>query len=144
MHNILHRVIIETTPTKLYQALTQQQELSEWWTNNKASTEVGGIIHFEFRPQGEHKVDMEIIELISDQKVRWRCVNGPWEGIGEFCFDIQTHERGAILHFAHTGWSETDDFYMHCNCKWGFFLGVSLKKYLETGQGKPHPQDPNF
>ena len=144
MLDILHRVIIETTPTKLFQALTQQEGLSAWWTKNEASTEVGGHIIFGFGPQGEHKVGMQIIELVTDKIVKWRCTEGPWEGIGEFGFDIQPHERGAVLKFSHSAWKEADDFYMHCNCKWGFFLGVSLKEYLETGQGKPHPQNPNF
>ena len=144
MVDILHRIIVETSQSELYQALTERQGLGAWWTKNKAASDVGGIIHFEFGPNGEHKVDMQIIELIPAKKVVWKCVTGPWQGIGEFTFDIQPDERGAVLRFAHKGWREADDFYMHCNCKWGFFLGVSLKGYLESGQGKPHPFDPDF
>ncbi|WP_157828049.1 hypothetical protein [Paraglaciecola sp. MB-3u-78] len=56
----------------------------------------------------------------------------------------EVKKRDAVLHFNHQGWSEADDFFQHCNCKWGFFLAVSLKSYLEKGVGQPHPQDPNI
>ncbi|MFT5434337.1 MAG: hypothetical protein ACI9OJ_005050 [Myxococcota bacterium] len=61
-----------------------------------------------------------------------------------FVFDIVEHERGAVLRLSNERWTDDGDFYMHCNAKWGFFLAVSLKKYLEDGTGQPHPQDPSI
>jgi len=87
-------------------------------------------------------IEMKIVDLVPDEKVVWKCQSGPWAETGEFVFNIQPHERGAVLKFAHHGWPKADDFYMHCNGKWGFFLCTSLKDYLETGTGKPHPADP--
>lgn len=90
------------------------------------------------------QVDMQIETLTTNELVVWQCVAGPWQETGSFIFSITPDERGAVLHFKHQGWKETDDFYQHCNCKWGFFLAVSLKSYLEKGLGQPHPQDPNI
>lgn len=144
MTDILHRVVIETSPESLYRALTEQEGLSAWWTKAETTGEVGGLASFFFGPDGEQRVDMEITELVPNKKVSWKCVAGSWVNTEKFSFSIQPHERGSVLGFAHRGWSEPSEFYMHCNCKWGFFLGVSLKNYLETGRGKPHPEDPNF
>jgi hypothetical protein len=54
---------------------------------------------------------------------------------------VSPHERGSVLRFYNGGWPAQDDFYMHCNAKWGLFLAVSLKQYLEEGRGVPHPQE---
>ena len=50
---------------------------------------------------------------------------------------------GVVL-FGHKGWKQAGEFYMHCNSKWGFFLGTSLKDYVETGKGRPAPEDPDL
>jgi len=144
MHSILHRVEVDVSPEKVYQALLTQQGLSAWWTKVETDEKEGGTANFAFGPNGEHQVVMAIVELVPEEKVIWQCQAGPWETTGQFCFDIEPIERGAAFNFSHAGWQEPDNFYRHCNCKWGFFLGVSLKEYLETGVGKPHPQDPNF
>jgi len=144
MTDILHRIIIETSPAELYNALTEQSGLSAWWTKTETTPEVGALASFLFGPNGDHRVDMKIEALVSNQKVVWKCVSGPWVDTKEFSFEIQPHERGSVMQFAHRGWEDPSEFFMHCNSKWGFFLGVSLKNYLETGKGKPHPEDPGF
>ena len=143
MTDILHRITIETSPEKLYRALTEETGLSAWWTKTETTPSPGASASFQFGPD-DHTVEMKIIELIPDEKVVWKCVAGPWVDTGEFSFEIQPDERGSVVKFAHRGWPEADEFFMHCNSKWGFFLGVSLKSYLETGKGRPHPEEPNI
>ena len=36
MTDILHRIIIEASPEKVYAALTEQAQLSAWWTKAEA------------------------------------------------------------------------------------------------------------
>lgn len=144
MTDILHRVVIESSPEKVYRALTDQGGLSAWWTDATSEEKVGSIAEFSFGPDGAHKVNMQITEMVPNEKVAWNCVAGPWEHTDEFSFEIKPDERGAVVNFANRGWVEPSEFYMHCNSKWGFFLGVSLKDYLETGQGRPHPNDQNL
>ena len=144
MTEILHRVEIEASPEKLYQALTEQTGLSAWWTKTETTAKEGSIASFLFGPNGEHRCDMKITKLVPNKRVEWQCTAGPWVNTSGFSFEIKPIERGAVVLFANRGWAEPSEFFMHCNCKWGFFLGVSLKNYLETGTGKPHPEDPNF
>ena len=72
MVDILHRVIIETSPEKLYAALTEPHGLSAWWTKAETTTQVGALASFGFGPNGEHRVDMKITELAPNKKVAWK------------------------------------------------------------------------
>lgn len=144
MLDILHRIVIEAEPKDVYKALIEQEKLSGWWTRATAEGEKGSIASFFFGPDGSHQVDMEIQELIANKRVEWKCVSGPWAETDYFRFDIAKDERGTELKFAHSGWQKNDEFFMHCNSKWGFFLTVSLKNLLEKGKGQPHPEDPSI
>ncbi|RKF19528.1 SRPBCC domain-containing protein [Alginatibacterium sediminis] len=144
MTDILHRIVIETSPEKVYAALTQQELLSAWWTKAETENKVGTVARFYFGANSEHKVEMKITDLVPNERVCWKCIDGPWVGTDAFQFNIQAHERGAALEFSNLGWAETDEFFMHCNSKWGFFLTVSLKNLLEKGAGQAHPNDPNI
>ena len=129
----------------MYAAVTEEEGLKAWWTPMvEAKAETGSVAKFRFG-DGAHGPDMEIIQLEAGRKAVWKCTAGIDDWIGtEITFDIQPSDSGSILRFSHAGWEEASDFYAHCNCKWGFFLGVSLKNYVETGKDNPAPEDPDF
>lgn len=145
MASILHRVVIKDRPESVYKSLIEREGLSGWWTGDCAiGTQVGDISKFRFAG-GTIGPDMKIEELVPNETVKWQCVGGIDEWIGtEIEFTVKPHEKGSVLFFSHRGWPEESEFYMHCNCKWAFFLGVSLKDFVETGEGRPHPYDPDF
>ena len=144
MTSIKHRVIMETTPNKLFDAISTEQGLSAWWTKTTTTGKPGSVANFYFGPNGEHVVEMTIVEVFADSRVVWKCTGGPWVMTDQFIFTIEADPRGAALTFENSGWAAQDNFYAHCNAKWGFLLAVSLKKYLKTGQGQPHPMDPDI
>lgn len=141
METIRHRVEIEGKKEHIYQALTEPNVLSLWWTKAVVEQE---LIRFYFGPAGEHCIVMQQVECIENTTVVWRCVEGPWQDIGQFIFAISQENGKSVLKFSHDGWPQANDFFQHCNSKWGFFLVVSLKQFIETGQGLPHPSDPNI
>ena len=103
-----------------------------------ADERVGGIVDFTFNE--EFNPDMEIISLDEPSKLVWKCVAGhdPWHG-SEFHFDIEGLDRGrSRLVFRQTYGKPIDDLnYGIYNFNWGYYM-LSLKEYLETGQGRPH------
>jgi uncharacterized protein YndB with AHSA1/START domain len=145
MADILHRVYIRTDPTKLYEAISTQEGLKSWWTpHTKAESTTGSVATFRFEDDSMGP-DMKILDLVANELVRWECVGGIEDWIGTTLeFSIRPHKEGALLLFAQRDWKEPSEFYMHCNCKWAFFLGVSLKTYLEEQRGMPYPHDPDF
>ncbi len=144
MATIFHRLAIKASPEATYKALTQAEGLSQWWARSTGASEVGNTLSFFFGPNGEFELNMAVEALEENQKVVWRCTNGPWAEMGQFTFRIEAHEGGTMLAFSHEGWPEQNDFYGHCNSKWGYFLVTSLKNLLENGQGQPHPADPDI
>jgi uncharacterized protein YndB with AHSA1/START domain len=139
MADILHRIEISASPGQVYAALTEEKGLASWWTRStKAVPEVGSVAQFRFSDGGP---DMRITELEPNSRVGWECIDGPLEWIGtRFTFELTAEDDRTVLHFGQRGWREAGDFFMHCNCKWGYFL-TSLKFYAEQGRGTPYPED---
>ena len=145
MVNIIHRIGIKSSADKVYHALTTIKGLSNWWTEETTGEEhVEGKINFSFRTKtGEllGEMVMEVQELIPEKNVRWRCIAGPDEWIGtDITFDLSQADDQTILIFGHRNWKEQVEFMAHCSMKWAVFL-LSLREYVETGKGKPSPND---
>ena len=70
MHSILHKILIKTSPEKLYEALNTQSDLASWWTKNEWE---GEEITFYFGPNGEHQVTMRVTSAIPAKEIRWQC-----------------------------------------------------------------------
>jgi uncharacterized protein YndB with AHSA1/START domain len=145
MVDIVHRVGIKAPASKVYAALSTIDGLAGWWTNATTGTsKVGGIIVFRFhQPNGEEigGFDMEVLELAPDQKVRWRVKAGPAEWVGtDIEFLLSRQDDYTIVMFGHRNWREEVEFMAHCSTKWATFL-LSLRDLVETGKGKPAPDD---
>jgi hypothetical protein len=100
---------------------------------------VGSIIRFRFNGGGP---DFEVMELKPDQLVRWKHSGDmppDWKGT-EITFELSEQGEQTYVLFKHSNWQEPSDFMGHCSTKWGVFL-LSLKEALETGQGRPFPED---
>lgn len=139
MSEIIHQIGVKVAPKALYAAITKEEGLVNWWTRNtEAETRLGGIIKFRF---GDLGTDVKIIELIPDQRVCWEVVDGMPEWIGtKISFDFKPEKEQTVLVFKHSNWKKSTDLLAFCNTKWATYL-LSLKHYLETGEGHPHPDD---
>lgn len=137
---IVMHIEIEAPPNAVHAAVLDPGALRAWWTPEVTSTGQGIGTRLAFR-FGEGGPDMEITAIEPDRYVEWRCVSGVWEGM-RFRFRTEPHERGTALRFEHADWTEQGPFHGHCAAKWGFFLGVSLKRLMETGTGIPYPNEP--
>lgn len=141
MANILHRVGIKTPSIdKVYAALTTQQGLAGWWTNDTKGegNKTGNVIEFRFGAGG---FDIRVAELQAPGRVVWELANGPEEWMGtSIRFDLQQDGDYVILLFKHLNWKEEVEFMHHCSTKWAVFL-LSLKALIETGKGNPDPTD---
>jgi uncharacterized protein YndB with AHSA1/START domain len=145
MIDIIHRIGIKFTAAQVYKALTSLEGLSNWWTEETfGDGKIGGRIEFLFRsPSGEikGKMVMEVQELNASKNVRWRCVDGPAEWIGtDITFELSEQDGQTIVLFGHRNWREAVEMTSHCSMKWAVFL-LSLREYVETGKGKPSPND---
>ena len=138
MANITHVVGVKADQEKVFEAVTNTQGLAKWWTNDvSGSGEAGGTLQFRFNGEGP---DMKVVAANAD-RVEWECVSGPEEWLGtQIVFDIKKEAKETEIYFQHNGWTAETPFHYHCSMKWAVFM-LSLKDYLDSGQGKAFPND---
>jgi uncharacterized protein YndB with AHSA1/START domain len=141
MPDILHLIRIAAPPPLVYRALTTADGIRRWWTRDADLDEVrGGTGAFRFNG-GKAVTRVTIDALEPPRRVAWRTISahapGGWEGT-TIAFDLRAEGRGTALAFAHRGFSEESEGFAIVNTVWAHFL-ISLRQYLETGTGAPHP-----
>lgn len=145
MVDIVHRVGIKAPASEVYSALSTIDGLAGWWTTaTTGSSKIGGVIEFRFQTETGEEIggfDMDVLELVPDQRVRWRVKAGPAEWVGtDIEFFLSRQDEHTIVMFGHRKWREEVEFMGHCSTKWATFL-LSLRDLVETGKGKPAPRD---
>lgn len=135
MPEIIHRVGINMSPAKTYAALSTINGLRHWWTTStRGNPRKGGLIDFGF-------CKMRVLQSVPNRIVHWNCVSGPREWIGtEVSFQLIWKEGQTFVLFRHYNWKERVEFMHHCSTKWAIFL-MSLRNWLERGEGHPAPYD---
>lgn len=145
MVDILHRIGVEAPLGQVYEAIATPQGVAGWWTTHThGDEEAGGKLVVSFVDEaGEHigAFDLELVDLDPAGRVTWLVTDGPEEWIGTHIrFELSTADGFTIVKFTHEGWAEPVDFMHHCSTKWATFL-MSLKELVETGTGRPAPND---
>jgi len=140
LNSIKHYLVIKSSAEVIYKALTEQNGLASWWTDDTTAKPVKGFtIDFIFGEAYHNK--MLITNLVADKIVAWECTLGDPEWIGtKFKFSIEPREENTVLRFTHSDWREETNFFASCNYHWGYYLR-SLKLYCETGEGTPFQLD---
>lgn len=134
--DIVLSVDIQTTPQKLYEAITTQQGLAGWYTpETKAEPRVGAVIELKFAELATLKFCVD--ELEAERSVIWSAVQVPtdWEGT-HIKFDMTSQGNMVNLQFNQTGLPPAYEDLGVFSYLWGQYLR-SLKALLETGEGEP-------
>lgn len=133
--DIRHNVVIKTAPPVVYQAITTQEGLSNWWAKQTtAKPEVGFLNTFTF---GEFKNEMKVTDLVPQKRVAWQCIRSIDEWMNTtISFDLEERDGRTLVRFVHGDWEVVTDTYAACNYDWALFM-KSLKSFCETGSGTP-------
>lgn len=145
MVDIIHRVGIKAPISRVYAALSTVEGVAGWWTKGTTGeSKPGGNIEVRFlTPSGKEigGMGMEVRALDPNKTVHWHFKSGPAEWVGtDVIFDLSQDGEYTIVLFGHKNWREGNEFTSHCSMKWATFL-LSLRQLVETGQGKPSPDD---
>jgi uncharacterized protein YndB with AHSA1/START domain len=145
MADIIHRIGIKAPPAKVYQAVSTVEGVAGWWTKDTTGeSKPGGSIQVRFRsPTGDAIGDVTFVlqQLNPNTDVRWRITAGPAEWVGtDVTFALSHDGDCTIVLFGHRNWREVVEFTAHCSMKWATFL-LSLRQLIETGTGRPAPDD---
>ena len=136
MSALKHLLIINSSPEKIYSAVTTKEGITNWWTEEtEMGNKIGDINIFNFGDRYHN--EMKILSLIPNKKIEWECIVGDKEWVGtKLIFEIEEKDKSPVLKFTHGNWREETDFFASCNYQWGNYMN-SLKQYCETGKGKP-------
>ena len=135
MPDILHRVGIAAPVAKVYKTLTTLEGHQGWWDSNATGdASKGGELTFFGHV-------FKVVDARPNELVTWKCSSGSQEWVDttiEFRLDHKQDQTFVL--FSHAGWRKPTDFMHHCSTKWATFL-LSLKALVETGKGRPAPDD---
>jgi uncharacterized protein YndB with AHSA1/START domain len=123
MAAIVEELTIEAAPQRVYNALTQQDEIARWWAYEAhVKPEVGSVGEFRFR-QGAFVMQLEVAELVEDKKVRWvsRQVPPQWVGTSVTWLLTPVHNGTTVL-FTQEIWRKT----MQLTYRWRATLVIAL------------------
>lgn len=137
MAEILHDLIIKAPTAKVYQALSEQKGLANWWTRHaEVEPRTNSIAQFSF-DHGRIRLRMKILRLIMNKAVVWHCLGGQpeWDDTQVY-FELEPTREGTLLHFAHRGWKRPTGLLAKSSFDWARYL-LSLRSYLEKGKGYP-------
>ena len=133
--DIIHGLEIETTPEKLFEALSTDDGIAAWWTKAKTHGKVGAINEFAF---GRGAVTFRVETLEPGKTVCWSAEQVPpdWNGTRIF-FELSEADSGSVaLRFRHAGFATMTPLVAFTSYAWAQYLR-SLKLFLETGKGEP-------
>jgi uncharacterized protein YndB with AHSA1/START domain len=146
MNDFETELTIAAPPSAVYEALTTQTGLRNWWTR---TCQVPGTVssHSTFRFGPTYKI-MEILAANPHREVRWRCIDShihapglvtkpdEWKGT-TIHFKLTPAPAGTLLHLTHLGLTPHIECYNICTQGWHHFL-ASLQAYTQTGTGTPY------
>src|SRR5512146_122521 len=130
---IRHRIGINGPQHQVQQAFATVAGVASWWTDDVTGDDaVGGKLLLYFgRP--EPRLVLEVVE-VRDDRVGWRCVDGPDEWVDTtFTFELSHADGETAVLFTHDGWREAVPFLSHCSTKWAYFL-LGVKAMFEGGR----------
>lgn len=138
---IRHSMVIHAPMAPVMDALMREEHLQKWWTQECHVAQGKG--RFGWSAYG-WVVELDMMQDAAAHQVVWRCTRSnmqnthAWEGT-TIAFALHPDSDGTRVEFSQTGYRQSPCF-AACQQGWGYFLGVSLKQYLERGKGVPYPE----
>jgi uncharacterized protein YndB with AHSA1/START domain len=139
MPDIMHLVGIHAPAARVYDAITTADGIRQWWTRDAAiEPSVGAAGEFAFFGK-RFVARVTVEELDPGHRVRWKVTNAAWPGL-DIEFHLKPDGGDTTLLFAHRGFPQADERFASATTRWAVYL-FSLKQYLQTGRGTPHPDE---
>jgi uncharacterized protein YndB with AHSA1/START domain len=133
------KVHFQSAPEAVYAAITTPEGLRGWWTTDcDVNSDLGGVHTFRF--EGVVFNSMQVVELVPNESVHWKCVEGwsEWLDTEVFFTLSASADGGTDLTFEHRGLTPSLKCYKMCSNGWDTFIKKSLLDYVDQGKGQPH------
>lgn len=138
---------IDAEPSAIYSALTNQDGLASFWTDQVEATPAqGSNATFGFGPNGSwERFEMRIERLEPDHVVHWHCLDakdGEWPGTHvRWELERRSDGDGTRLRLHHLGWQSAEDSLPRCAYDWAMIID-RLNTHVTTGERVPYFTEP--
>ncbi len=138
---IRHSFLIDARADTVADALMQESHIQNWWTKEARVENDKGIVGWSGYGW---EVELQMTRGGATGPVVWKCIRSnmqntnAWEGT-TMTFLLTPQGTGTRVEFSQTGYRESP-CYEVCDQGWAFFVGTSLRQYIETGKGIPYPE----
>lgn len=142
MADIQHLLQIHAPRERAYEAIATADGIRAWFSRDAdLDSKVGGSGKIRFAGR-TRIIKLEVDKLEPPARIVWKVLSAamPTWANTSVEFTLSVDDGGTMLHFAQRGFQHADDFFAMSATAWASFL-FSLKQYVETGQGTPHPDD---
>lgn len=135
---IQQSITVNETREKVFEALTDAEELMRWFPSEvESDPRPGGTFRYEWKFQDESQNGLqegEYLEVKENERIRY-----PWEAgplATEVEIDLSKTDAGTRVDLRHSGWEpdpESQEVREMHGRVWGGYLN-NLKLYLEEGR----------
>ena len=143
MADILHQIQIDAPQEAVYRAVATSEGVRNWLSRDAdMGVTIGSNGEIRFAG-GTRILKLRIEELKPSSRVAWKVLSAAMPTWADTTveFGMDAEGTGTKLRFAHRGFQQADELFAMSATIWASFL-ISMKQYLETGKGTPHPDDP--
>ncbi|HAQ71955.1 MAG: SRPBCC family protein [Cytophagales bacterium] len=132
---IKHLFHIATPINNVFEALSQPEPLSKWYTTIvNGNFKLGEIVTFEFVNFAAFK--FKIINLVQDKSIHFECVESEWGNVGHIMkYDLDDNDGKTRVRYTYEGFLEMDDAFANMNYSSAKYL-ESLRQYCQKGVGE--------
>ena len=138
--NVIVERVFKTSPSKLWQALTEKEFMKQWYFD---LAEFKAEIGFAFEFTGGHEDGIQykhlcvITEVVPEKKLIYSWRYDGYEGISHVCFELFEENEYTRLKLTHSGIdsfpASNPDLAIHnFEAGWDAIIHTSLKSYLEN------------
>ena len=132
MTDLYHQITIEAPVERVFAALTSEEGLRAWWTDDSVvDSRLGGMAEFGFMRRSV-VFNMRVDALDSPHRLVWFCVGGPPDWVGtRISFELSAPEAGkTVVSLLHADAHSEAKAIAERNTTWGCLMR-QLKYSLE-------------
>jgi len=131
-HNIYHDIDIKASPQRVFKAISQANELINWWPKKcSGQCQLGAIYNFYFTDEYDWLAQLD--KMTPNEFIQFKMTRSDkdWEKT-YFNFKLKVIEEKTRLTFSHCNWREINHHYRRSSYCWALLL-KGLKEYTESG-----------
>ena len=137
MARIVFELEIAAPASDVAEALTTEQGIAGWWTDDVSLRDGTGATMTLGFPVAPLPFRLRVDEA-GEQRVAWTSIGDfppHWAGT-EVTWTLTPAQEGTTVRFAHDGWASDDSLFATAAMTWGRLMD-SLKRFAETGTKAP-------